>query len=64
MEYAYKVADAPLVLSSDEDSQAIENEEDVVAYNIPEEYDSESGLSLRNKLFYGYYFIVWEGCQI
>ena len=41
-----KVADAPLVLSSDEDPearQASENaDEDVTAYNIPEEYDSES----------------------
>ena len=46
-----KVADAPLVLSSDEDSQAIENEDgDVVAYNIPEEYDSESDEDVVNTI--------------
>ena len=46
-----KVADAPLVLSSDEDSQAIENEHgDVVAYNIPEEYDSESNEDVMNTI--------------
>lgn len=36
-----EVADAPLVLSSDQESGENEDE-DVAAYNFPDEYDSES----------------------